>query len=97
MGKYTDEDGVDGPFARAMRAAERDDVRAATTGLSPAALSTNRPWPHQRSYYGALVNAVGHAQWRCPHYHRTEPAALCCAGREVRERAQLARRVASNG
>ena len=28
MGKYTDEDGIDGPFNRALRAAERDDAKA---------------------------------------------------------------------
>lgn len=61
MGKYTDEDGIDGPFERAMRAAERDDERE-----RKARLGLQRAMREAGYTVGAVGGAVAPARVAIP-------------------------------
>lgn len=67
MGKWTDEDGVDGPFERAMRRAEREDDRDARAfqphaGAIEALIETDIPLQVQHApKRGGLGTRCGEA------------------------------------
>ena len=59
--------------------------------LVPDAAPILRSYHLQRAYYGCLVNDALHAEWKCPHHHRTMSAALDCAKAEAKSRARAMR------
>jgi len=101
MSAFEDEDGIDGPFDRAMARAMRDDARAlvaddhdcqlgACTGplrRSPAQSHTAHPWPHEVHAPDCAIAWFDVPDQPC---RSVNPETCCYCGKELKPPAKPA-------